>query len=34
MLVLLQSKNAETIVKKHLEEYGKKNQVTEIIYKT
>jgi hypothetical protein len=34
MLVLLRSKSSETIVKKHLEEYGKKNQVTEIIYKT
>jgi len=34
MLVLLRSKSSETIVKKHLEEYGKKNQVTEIVYKT
>jgi hypothetical protein len=34
MFVLLISKSAETIVKKHLEEYGKKNQVTEIVYKT
>lgn len=34
MLVLLKSKSSETIIKKHLEEYGKKNQVTEIIYKT
>jgi hypothetical protein len=33
MLVLLRSKNAETVIKSHLEEYGKKNQVTEIIYK-
>ena len=34
MFVLLRSKSWETIVKKHLEEYGKKNQVTEIVYKT
>jgi len=34
MLVLLRSKNVETVVKSHLEEYGKRNQVTEIIYKT
>jgi hypothetical protein len=34
MFVRLQSKSSETIVKKHLQEYGKKNQVTEIIYKT
>ena len=34
MFVLLKSKSSETIVKKHLEEYGKKNQVTEIVYKT
>jgi len=34
MLVLLRSKSSETIIKKHLEEYGKNNQVTEIIYKT
>jgi len=33
MLVLLKSKSSETIIKKHLEEYGKKNQVTEIVYK-
>ena len=32
MFVLLRSKNSETIVKKHLEEYSKKNQVTEIVY--
>ncbi len=34
MFVLLRSKSCETIAKKHLEEYGKKNQVTEIVYKT
>jgi len=34
IFVLLKSKSSETIIKKHLEEYGKKNQVTEIIYKT
>jgi hypothetical protein len=34
MLVLLKSKSSKMIVKKHLEEYGKKNQVTEIVYKT
>jgi len=33
MYVLLRSKRSETIVKKHLKEYGKKNQVTEIVYK-
>jgi hypothetical protein len=33
MFVLLSSKNAEVIVKKHLDEYGRKNQVSEIIYK-
>jgi hypothetical protein len=34
MFVLLSSKSCEAIVKKHLDEYGKKNQVTEIVYKT
>jgi hypothetical protein len=34
MFVRLLSKFSETTVKKHLEEYGKKNQVTEIVYKT
>ncbi len=34
IFVLLKSKSSESIVKKHLEEYGKKNQVTEIMYKT
>lgn len=34
MLVLLRTKRAETIIKNYLEEYGKNNQVTEIIYKT
>jgi hypothetical protein len=34
MLVLLRYKSSKMIVKKHLEEYGKKNQVTEIVYKT
>jgi hypothetical protein len=34
MFVLLRYKSCEAIVKKHLEEYGKKNQVTEIVYKT
>jgi hypothetical protein len=34
MFVLLRSKSCEAIVKKHLEEYGKKNQVTEIVYRT
>ena len=34
MLVLLKSKSSKMIVKKHLDEYGKKNQVTEIVYKT
>ncbi|MEN6309345.1 MAG: hypothetical protein ABFD91_16485 [Anaerohalosphaeraceae bacterium] len=34
ILVLLRSKKAEPIIKKHLEEYGKKNQVTDVIYKT
>jgi hypothetical protein len=33
MFVRVISKSSETIVKKHLEEYGKKNQVTEIVYK-
>lgn len=33
MFVRLLSKSSEKIVKKHLEEYGKKNQVTEIMYK-
>jgi hypothetical protein len=33
MFVFLSSKNAEAIVKKHLDEYGQKNQVSEIIYK-
>ena len=34
MFVRLPSKASETIVKKHLQEYGNKNQVTEIVYKT
>jgi hypothetical protein len=34
MFVLLGPKCPETIVKKHLEEYAKKNQVTEIVFKT
>lgn len=34
MFVRLPSKFAESTVKKHLEEYGKKNQVTEIVYKS
>jgi hypothetical protein len=34
MFVLLNSKIGEAIVRRHLEEYGKKNQVTEIIYRT
>jgi hypothetical protein len=33
MFVLLRYKSCEAIAKKHLEEYGKKNQVTEIVYK-
>ena len=33
MFVFLGSKNAEAIVKKHIDEYGRKNQVSEIIYK-
>jgi len=33
MFVFLKSKPSETIVKKFLDEYGKKNQVTEIVYK-
>jgi len=33
MFVLLRHKSCEAIVKTHLEEYGKNNQVTEIIYK-
>ncbi len=33
MLIRICSKNAETIIKKHLKEYGTKNQVTEIIDK-
>lgn len=34
IFVLLKSKSSKMIVQKHLEEYGKKNQVTEIVYKT
>jgi hypothetical protein len=34
MFVFLRHKSCEAIVKKHLDEYGKKNQVTEIVYKT
>jgi hypothetical protein len=34
MLVLLQSKDAEIIIKAHLEKYGNNNQVTEIVYRT
>ncbi len=33
IFVFLKSKPAEKIVKKHLDEYGKKNQVTEVVYK-
>ena len=33
MFVFLRAKSSETIVKKHFDEYGKKNQVTEIFYK-
>jgi hypothetical protein len=32
MFVRLLSKNAQAIIKKHLDEYGRKNQVTQIIY--
>ena len=34
MFVLLRNKSCEVLVRKYLEEYGKKNQVTEIVYKT
>ena len=34
MFVLLKSKSSKMIVQKHLEDYAKKNQVTEIIYKS
>jgi len=34
VFILLRHKNCEAIVKEHLEEYGKNNQVTEIIYKS
>jgi hypothetical protein len=34
MFVLLKSKSSKMIVQKHLEDYAKKNQVTEIVYKT
>ena len=34
VFILFRHKNCEAIVKKHLEEYGKKSQVTEIIYKS
>ena len=33
MFVFLKSKPSETIIKKYLDDYGKKNQVTEIVYK-
>ena len=33
MFVFLKSRPSETIVKKYLDEYGKKNQVTGIVYK-
>jgi hypothetical protein len=33
MFVRLLSNSAQAIIKKHLDEYGRKNQVTEIIYK-
>jgi hypothetical protein len=33
MFIRICSKNAETIIKKHLKEYGTKNQITEIIDK-
>jgi hypothetical protein len=32
MFVRVLSKSAQAIIKKHLDEYGRKNQVTEIIY--
>jgi hypothetical protein len=34
MFVFLGPKSPETIVKKHLEEYARRNQVTEIVFKT
>ena len=34
MFVLLKSKSSKMIVQKHLGDYAKKNQVTEIVYKT
>ena len=34
MLVLLRSKSSESYVKRYLDDYGKKNQVTGINYKT
>ena len=34
MFVLFKSKSSKMIVQKHLEDYAKKNQVTEIVYKT
>jgi hypothetical protein len=34
MFVFLAPKSPEAIVKKHLEEYARRNQVTEIVYKT
>ena len=33
MFVFIRSKSSETIVRKHLDEYGKNNQVTGITYK-
>jgi hypothetical protein len=34
MFVFLGPKSPETIVKKHLEDYARRNQVTEIVFKT
>jgi len=33
MFAFLRFKSSETIIKKHLDEYGKRNQVTEIVYR-
>jgi hypothetical protein len=33
MFVFIRAKSSETIAKKHLDRYGKENQVTEIVYK-
>jgi hypothetical protein len=32
MLVMLRSKGGEAVIREHLEEYGRRNQVTEIVY--